>query len=179
MTLASYITCSRIVLILPILYLTSFEQIIYNFLALAIFLIAGTTDYIDGYIARKTNTESSFGALLDLLADKLLVCIVLVWLVKLNTSLIFVVPVLIIILRELIISSVRQFVVEKEGINKMEVSLAGKSKTTIQFIAVSLIIISPGMGFYFSSLGLLVLWLAALVSLYSLYGYLVTWKKFL
>ena len=179
MTLASYITCSRIVLILPILYLTSFEQIIYNFLALAIFLIAGTTDYIDGYIARKTNTESSFGALLDLLADKLLVCIVLVWLVKLNTSLIFVVPVLIIILRELIISSVRQFIVEKGGINKMEVSLAGKSKTTIQFIAVSLIIISPGMGFYLSSLGLLVLWLAALVSLYSLYGYLVAWKKFL
>ena len=179
MTLASYITCSRIVLILPIIYLTSFEQIIYNFLALAIFLMAGTTDYIDGYIARKTKTESSFGALLDLLADKLLVCIVLVWLVKLNTSLIFVVPVLIIILRELIISSVRQFIVEKGGINKMEVSLAGKSKTTIQFIAVSLIIISPGMGFYLSSLGLLVLWLAALVSLYSLYGYLVAWKKFL
>ena len=95
MTFASLITCSRIFLIIPVIYFTSFEKIEYNFLALICFLLAGLTDYLDGYIARKTNTESPLGALLDLLADKLLVCIVLVWLITLNNNLTFVFPVLI------------------------------------------------------------------------------------
>ena len=90
MTFASLITCSRVFLIIPVIYLTSLEQIEFNFLALLCFLLAGLTDYLDGYVARKTNTESSLGALLDLLADKLLVCLTLVWLVTLNNTLIFI-----------------------------------------------------------------------------------------
>ena len=82
---------------------------------MALFLLAGFTDYLDGYIARKTNTESGLGALLDLVADKLLVCIVLVWLIIINSTPIYVVPVLLIIFRELTISSIRQYIVEKEG----------------------------------------------------------------
>ena len=93
MTFASFITCSRIFMIIPVIYLTSLERIEFNFLALICFLLAGLTDYLDGYVARKTNTESSLGALLDLLADKLLVCLILVWLVTLNNSLIFIIPV--------------------------------------------------------------------------------------
>ena len=53
----------------------------YNYLAFVLFVIAGLTDYLDGYIARKTNTETQLGALLDLIADKLLVSLVMVWLV--------------------------------------------------------------------------------------------------
>ena len=71
MTLASYISSLRIILIIPIIFLTSFQISTYNYLSLFLFIIAGLTDYIDGYIARKTNTETSLGALLDLLADKL------------------------------------------------------------------------------------------------------------
>ena len=74
MTFASLITCSRVFLIIPVIYLTSLEQIEFNILALICFLLAGLTDYLDGYVARQTDTESAFGALLDLLADKLLVC---------------------------------------------------------------------------------------------------------
>ena len=70
------------------------------------------------------------------------------WLVTLNNTLIFVIPVLIIVLRELSISSIRQYIVEIDGINNLEVSYVGKSKTTIQFIAISLAIIAPGMGLY-------------------------------
>ena len=178
MTFATLITFSRIFMIIPVIYLTSLERIEFNFLALICFLLAGLTDYLDGYIARKTNTESSLGALLDLLADKLLVCLTLVWLITLNNSLIFVIPVLIIVLRELTISSIRQYIVEIDGTNNLEVSYVGKSKTTIQFIAISLAIIAPGMGLYLSILSIIFLWLASLISVISLYKYLVTWNKF-
>ena len=107
MTFANLITFSRIFLIIPVIYLTSLEKVEFNFLALICFLLAGLTDYLDGYVARKTNTESSLGAL----ADKLLVCIILVWLITLNNNLTFVLPVLIIIIRELSISSIRQYIV--------------------------------------------------------------------
>ena len=178
MTLANLITFSRIFLIIPVIYLTSLEQVEFNFLALICFLLAGLTDYLDGYVARKTNTESSLGALLDLLADKLLVCLTLVWLITLNNTLVFVIPVLVIILRELSISSIRQYIVEIDGINNLEVSYVGKSKTTIQFIAISLAIIAPGMGFYLSTLAIVFLWFASAMSIISLYRYLVTWNKF-
>ena len=114
MTLASYISSLRIILIIPIIFLTSFQISTYNYLSLFLFIIAGLTDYIDGYIARKTNTETSLGALLDLLADKLLVCVLLVWFISLNDSLFYTVPALVIITRELTISSLRQFLLEKK-----------------------------------------------------------------
>ena len=79
MTLASYITSLRILLIFPIIYIVSLETKNLNWIALVLFIFAGITDYLDGYIARKTKMESSLGALLDLLADKLLVCLVLMW----------------------------------------------------------------------------------------------------
>ena len=178
MTFSNLITCSRIFLIIPVIYLTSFEQVEYNFLALICFLLAAITDYLDGYVARQNNTVSPLGALLDLLADKLLVCLTLVWLVTLNNTLVFIIPVLIIILRELSISSSRQYIVEVDGVNKLEVSLLGKSKTTIQLVAISLIIISPGMHPFFTVFSIIFLWLASFISLLSLYKYLVTWNKF-
>ena len=178
MTFSNLISCSRIFLIIPVIYLTSFEQVEYNFLALICFLLAAITDYLDGYVARQNNTVSPLGALLDLLADKLLVCLTLVWLVTLNNTLVFIIPVLIIILRELSISSIRQYIVEVDGVNKLEVSLLGKSKTTIQLVAISLIIISPGMHPFFTVFSIIFLWLASFISLLSLYKYLVTWNKF-
>ena len=104
MSIPSYITLLRIILIAPVMYLIANPFFWNNVLALLLFLIAGLTDYLDGYVARKTGTESSLGALLDLLADKLLVCIVLIWFVYMNQDTLLIIPVIIIISRELIVS---------------------------------------------------------------------------
>ena len=79
--MANYITASRILLIFPVLYLISDQNDIRNWIALTLFITAGLTDHLDGYVARKTKTESSLGGLLDLIADKLLICIPLFYLI--------------------------------------------------------------------------------------------------
>ena len=104
MTSASYITSLRILLIMPIAYLISNNSESSSFIAFLLLLIAGTTDYLDGYVARKTNTVTELGALLDLVADKLLICLLFVWLLTVYQSIYFVIPVMIILFREITIS---------------------------------------------------------------------------
>ena len=175
MTLASYITLLRIILILPIIYLTGVSK---EYLALFLFIIAGLTDYLDGLVARKTNKITSLGALLDLLADKLLVCLVLIWCAFLSYSICIIIPVLIILSRELIISSIRQFLVEKTGENPIKVTYIAKSKTTIQMIAISFLILSPEMGLLFHKITIILMWTAASISIYSLYNYFDSYRNY-
>jgi len=177
--LASYITLLRIFLIFPIIYIVSLETNYLNWLALFLFIFAGLTDYLDGYIARRTKTESSLGALLDLLADKLLVCIVLLWVVYIYQKINLLFPVMIIISRELIISSIRQYIVQKVGRNPIKVTYIAKSKTTFQFISISFLIISPNFGVLFNEITLMLLWFASIISIYSLYNYLRVYKEYL
>ena len=175
MTIASYITLVRILLIVPIIYLANVSEV---HLAFFLFIIAGLTDYIDGYVARKTETTTSLGALLDLLADKLLVCLVLIWCVFLSNSVMLIIPAIIIISRELIISSIRQFLVEKTGENPIKVTYVAKSKTTIQMIAISFLILSPEMGLWFNNITIFLIWIAALISIYTLYNYFHSYRKY-
>jgi CDP-diacylglycerol--glycerol-3-phosphate 3-phosphatidyltransferase len=175
MSLASYITLLRIILIIPILYFIGASK---EYLALILFIIAGLTDYLDGLIARKTNTETSLGAFFDLLADKLLVCLVLVWCAFISASITIIVPALVIISRELIISSMRQFLVEKIGKNPIKVTYIAKSKTTIQIIAISFLILSPEMGEFFSNITVLIIWMAASISVFTLYNYLKSYRHY-
>ena len=175
MTIASYITVLRIVLIFPIVYFANQSE---EYLALLLFIIAGLTDYLDGYIARKTGQLTSMGALLDLLADKLLVCLILIWFVFLSNSILIFIPSILIISRELIISSIRQFLVEQNGENPIKVTYIAKSKTTIQMIAISFLILSPEMGDIFNIITILLIWIAALVSLYSLYNYFQSYRNY-
>ena len=175
MTTASYITLLRILLIFPIIYLISTSKV---YSALYLFILAGLTDYLDGYIARKTGKTSSLGALLDLLADKLLVCIVLIWCVFLSKAILLIIPTIIIISRELIISSIRQFLVEKTGENIIKVTYVAKTKTTIQMIAISFLILSPEMDLWFYKTSIILIWLAALVSVYTLYNYFNSYQNY-
>ena len=179
MTLASYISCLRIVLIIPIIYLTNLgfwenSSSFYNYLALFLFIFAGITDYLDGYVARKTNTETQLGALLDLIADKLLVSLVMIWMVFLTHNPWIVVPALIIVSRELVISTLRQYIIEKKGKNNLNVSFIGKSKTTIQHIAISMLILAREVTDIWL-LAMIAIWFAAIFSLYSLYAYVSEW----
>ena len=178
MTLASYVTLLRIFLIIPIIFLTNEINLYLNLMAFILFLIAGLTDYFDGYLARKTNTESSFGALLDLTADKLLVCLVLVWLVNISANTSLILPVLIILLRELTMSAIRQFMVEKTGNNSIKVTYIAKSKTTIQFISISCLILNPHFGIFFNYLTITLVWMAALISIFSLMNYIKAYKEY-
>ena len=181
MTLASYISCLRIVLILPIIYLLdqglrSEGPSFYNYLAFVLFIVAGLTDYLDGYIARKTDTETQLGALLDLIADKLLVSLVMVWMVFLTHNPFIVIPALIIVSRELVISMLRQYVIEKKVRKDLSVSFIGKSKTTIQLIAISMLILAQEVRDIWI-VAMIAIWFAAIFSLYSLFTYISEWFR--
>ena len=183
MTLASYISCLRIVLIVPIIYFLHLGKghaflgsgpNFYFYFAFSIFVMEGLTDYLDGYIARRTNSEPHLGALLDLIADKLLVSLVIVWLVLIENTGVVAIPALIIVARELVISTLRQYVIEKRGSKEIGVSFIGKSKTTIQIIAISMLILAQEIsGIY--NLALIAIWFAAIFSLYSLFKYVSEW----
>ena len=175
--MANYLTLSRILLIFPVLILASPESNPNNWKALAFFVIAGITDHLDGYVARKTGSTSSLGALLDLVADKLLIIITIFFFVSYASSILLIIPSIIIIIREIVISSFRQLIAEKEGENPVKVTFIAKSKTTLQIFALSFLIISPNFGQPFFLLTICLFWLAAYVSLHSLYVYLKTYRN--
>ena len=173
--MANYLTILRILLILPVLALASPYPGIYNWMALVLFVIAGVTDHLDGYVARKTGSTSNLGALLDLVADKLLIIITLFYFISYTSNLFLVIPSAIIIIREVVISSFRQLLSENKGQNPIKVTFIAKSKTTLQIFALSFLIISPNFGQPFFIITIVLFWLAAYVSLHSLYGYLKTY----
>ena len=175
--MANYLTISRIILIFPVLLLASPEPSLNNWIALIIFIIAGITDHLDGYVARRTGSTTSLGALLDLVADKLLIIIIIFYFVSYASNVLLIIPSTIIIIREIVISSFRQFLAEKEGENPVKVTFIAKSKTALQIFALSFLIISPNFGQPFFLLTICLFWLAAYVSLHSLYGYLKTYRN--
>jgi len=186
MNLASYISCLRIVLIVPIIYFLHLGEAhtffgsgpnFYFYLAFSVFVMAGLTDYLDGYIARRLNTETQLGALLDLIADKLLVSLIMVWLVFIEYTVAVAIPALIIVARELVISTLRQYVIEKRGNKEIGVSFIGKSKTTIQIIAISMLILAQEITSIYT-VALIGIWFAAFFSLYSLFTYVSEWFKY-
>ncbi len=175
--MANYITILRIVLIFPVLILVSPTSALSNWIALFIFIVAGLTDHLDGYLARKTGTTSNLGGLLDLIADKLLICITILFLISFGDRDALVIPSIIIIARELIISSFRQFVAENSDFSNFKVSLIGKSKTTIQITALSFLIVSPNFLDTFYSITVFLFWLASFLSVYSLFDYLRSYSN--
>ena len=175
--MANYITVSRIFLIFPVLILASPEADPNNWIALILFVIAGITHNLDGYVARKTGSTSSLGALLDLVADKLLIIITLFYFISFASDPLLILPSIIIIFREIVISSFRQLLTEKEGLNPVKVTFLAQSKTTVQIFAVAFLIISPNFGEPFFLLTVLLFWLAAYISLHSLYQYIKTYRN--
>ena len=173
--MANYLTILRILLIFPVLILASPEPSSNNWIALVLFVIAGITDHLDGYVARKTGSTSSLGALLDLVADKLLIIITISYFVSHASSVLLIIPSIIIIIREIVISSFRQLLAKKEGENPIKVTFIAKSKTTLQIFALSFLIISPNFNQPFFLLTICLFWLAAYVSMHSLYGYMKTY----
>ncbi len=144
-----------------------------RWVALAIFLIAAITDYADGMIARARNAESRLGRMLDPIADKLLVASALMMLVYQSDIRGHVlVPALIILAREIMVSGMREFLASIAV--SVPVSSIAKFKTTIQVVALSLLIAAPAIESAFGALhllGIIALWLAALLTLYTGFVY--------
>tara|TARA_B100000989_G_C19500568_1_gene454077 strand:- start:1139 stop:1549 length:411 start_codon:yes stop_codon:yes gene_type:complete len=98
--------------------------------------LAGLTDFLDGFVARYLNQESTFGANLDLLADKIFVCCLLIFLTFHFDNFIFLLMTLFIIARELTIGSIRQYQLETKKRNTAKVNLLGKFKTFFQIASI-------------------------------------------
>lgn len=145
-----------------------------NIAALVVYSLAAVTDWFDGYLARKLNQQSALGAFMDPLADKLMVVVVLVLLVAdhpENNWLLF--SALIIIAREISISTLREWMANRGEGARVAVSFAGKAKTVAQMFALGFLIYEDdlnGLPIYTFGLALLV-W-AAFLTIYSLFTYL-------
>lgn len=161
------ITLLRLVL-LPILVTIFYLPYEYNrLLASIIFIIAALSDALDGYLARRLNQCSEIGALLDLLADKLLVTITLILLIEYHSYLWLTLPSLLIIIREIIITSLREWTA-LQGI-RLKASWAGKWKTILQMSALALLLTNIMPWF---NIGVVLLYLATLLTLWSLWLYI-------
>ena len=177
-TIPNIITFIRIFLIPIILYLLFSENPNIVLIAGLLFIVSSVSDYFDGYLARTLNQSSKLGTLLDPIADKLLIASVIVVLVDTGViSNIHVVPAIIILLREIAISGLREFLAKLN--TDMPVSKLAKYKTTFQMISLSILIIS--LGFELNDLlwniGLITLWIAAIITLLSAYNYMVKGLK--
>jgi len=160
--------------IIPLLVLTFYLPFDWaRPLTAALFGIAGLTDWLDGYLARKWDQTSRIGAFLDPVADKLIVAAVLVLLVADAGSLWVTIPALIIISREITISALREWMAEVGQRSKVAVSYLGKVKTTTQIIALLLLLFQqPLFGLPVYTLGIIMLYIAAALTLWSMIDYL-------
>lgn len=172
-TLPNQLTLFRIALI-PI-----FAVIFYlpfrwsHVLSAAVFGIAALTDLLDGWIARRTGQMSRFGAFLDPVADKLMVVTALVLLIQTHPDVYFILPAMIIIGRELVISALREWMAEIGERAQVAVSMIGKIKTTVQMIALLLLLYrEPIWVIPVETVGMVCLYIAAVLTLWSMTVYL-------
>jgi cardiolipin synthase len=179
LNIPNLLTWARILLIPLVvgvyyLPLTPAEQ---NFIATAAFLVAAVTDWIDGWLARKLNQMSAFGAFLDPVADKLMVAAALVMLVHLNRA--DVALAFIIIGREIAISALREWMANIGAAKSVAVSLIGKLKTIAQMTAIPMLLWHAPIGpLDIHLLGTWALWIAAVLTLWSMVYYLrMAWPE--
>jgi len=142
-----------------------------NLVATIIFTAAAITDWLDGWLARKLNQTSAFGAFLDPVADKLMVAAALITLVQLER--VDAIIALIIIGREITISALREWMAKIGASGSIAVSLLGKIKTVSQMVAIPLLLYNDDIGAFNPALfGTWLIWLAALLTLLSMAYYL-------
>ncbi len=181
LTLPTILTLLRIALI-PVLFFVFWLPFDWVKPACSmIFTFAAITDWFDGYLARKLNQNSAFGAFLDPVADKLMVVVALVLIVSNNlfisessiSTIWMVIPVTIIIGRELVISALREWMAEVGKRAAVGVSLLGKVKTTFQMFAIGFLLWEHDIFFIpIYVIGYILLLIAAVLTLYSMYIYL-------
>ncbi|MDH3638783.1 MAG: CDP-diacylglycerol--glycerol-3-phosphate 3-phosphatidyltransferase [Gammaproteobacteria bacterium] len=151
-----------------------------NEFATGLFVLAGVTDWLDGYLARRLNQASKFGAFLDPVADKLMVTTALVLLVgddgvraQVISEELFTVVAAIIIAREFVVSALREWMAELGKRASVAVSIVGKVKTILQFVAISMLVYRDPVGpIRAIDVGETLLYVAAALTVWSMLVYL-------
>jgi CDP-diacylglycerol--glycerol-3-phosphate 3-phosphatidyltransferase len=141
--------------------------------AAVIFALAAFTDGLDGYLARKLKQISPFGAFLDPVADKLLVAISLLLLVGAKDIDYITIPATIIVGREIVISALREWMAEIGSRASVTVSYIGKVKTSVQMVALFLLLAFHPAFSAWGILGFILLYVAAILTLWSMVIYLI------
>ena len=176
MNLPNKLTTFRVILIpFFVFFMLAPDMIgINNYIAVAIFIVASLTDLLDGKIARKYNLVTNFGKFMDPLADKLLVCSAMICLIQTGQLAAWIV--VIIIAREFIISGFR-LIASDNGV-VIAASYWGKFKTTFQMLMVIVLILNIQMPF-FQILGVILTYVALILTVVSLIDYIVKNKDVL
>jgi cardiolipin synthase len=169
--LPNLLTLSRIVAIPLLVGLLFLSGAFWQWLALLIYIAACVTDYFDGKLARERAQESALGRFLDPIADKLLVAAIILALVAVDRIAGWLVlPALIILCREVMVSGLREYLADLQV--SVPVSRLAKWKTTVQMIALGLLILGPAGPSGIAWLGTVGLWIAAILTLVTGYDYL-------
>ena len=174
LTIPTVMTWTRIVaipLIVGVFYL-NIAPVERNLIATVMFVVFAATDWLDGYLARKLKQTSSFGAFLDPVADKFLVCASLLVLVHLQRADVFVA--FIIIGREIAISALREWMAQIGASRSVAVHMLGKVKTTVQMIAIPFLLYDGRLfGIINTAVwGTWLIWISAILTVWSMAYYL-------
>jgi CDP-diacylglycerol--glycerol-3-phosphate 3-phosphatidyltransferase len=168
-----------------------------DWIAFTLFILAALTDFIDGKLARAWKQESNFGRMLDPIADKAMVVIALAVIIGLwGLKALLLVPIAFILLREIFVSGLREFLGAKAG--KLKVTWLAKWKTTAQMVAIPVLLLAGAFewdrrhgefwvstwfhswaGWLLSNGGLILIWVAGILTLLTGYDYLIKALPFL
>ena len=168
--LPNILTVSRIIMIPFIVASFYIDGKLWHWVAAGLFILASVTDFFDGYLARHWKVQSKMGRWLDPVADKLLVAAVMVMVVHFKLA--DVIPAILIVCREILVSGLREFLAE---INvSVPVSRLAKVKTAFQMIAIILLLLgTDGSGIEnIDQIGNIALWIASILTVFTGYAYL-------
>ena len=173
MTLPTLLTLGRIALV-PVLVVFFYLPFSWsNEACVAVFVLAAVTDWLDGWLARRTNQLSSFGAFLDPVADKIMVATALILLVQQHPRILFALAAAIIVGREITISALREWMAELGERGRVKVSVVGKAKTVFQMTAIGFLLYRDNIAWIpVPLIGELLLYAAAALTLWSMYVYM-------
>ncbi|ORU89540.1 MAG: CDP-diacylglycerol--glycerol-3-phosphate 3-phosphatidyltransferase [Cycloclasticus sp. symbiont of Poecilosclerida sp. M] len=138
-----------------------------------ILITSSLTDWFDGFLARQLNLQTPFGEFLDPVADKLTVVVILVLIVQANPHVYVAIPAAIIIGREVFVASLREWMAELGKRAALKVSWIGKCKTGFQMLAMVCLLYSQNLfGIPVEMIGLVAIYIAAILTLWSLWQYI-------
>ncbi|MCQ1061326.1 CDP-diacylglycerol--glycerol-3-phosphate 3-phosphatidyltransferase [Photobacterium sp. DNB23_23_1] len=170
LTIPNILSFIRLILI-PFFVVTFYLPYSWSPFATAlIFLIAGVTDWFDGYLARKLNQTTRFGAFIDPVADKVMVAAAMVLVVEHYDSVWVTIPAITMIGREIIISALREWMAELGKRSSVAVSWVGKVKTGAQMVALIVMLWHPNEWMVW--IGYIALYVAMFLTYWSMYIYL-------